>query len=321
MYPLINVNSLDSDKFVNYLDILQREFQETICETDVKTLEEYFLEINVANLTYKYSSSVFYKLTACNKPIFIIPVNLRFPLPFDDDHDNDMDYTSGHSNVIIVDKEHRTIELFEPHGVQYSGSSIHYNTEMIIQTVFLEIFPEKRDYTYINVHSACPIFGAGVQQNDLFCLAWSLLIIELRLLNIDILMSEIINTLIQDHYRLSYLKGYVSYVYNKLSNVKNYKQMYKSYPDKTIENLTFTNIAPTQEVIERIIYLLKEYNNTSLYLDIFQAPELLKHRKRIFNELISYRNFQGFDELLLQYFDKKCKNQMITPQKVIYENI
>jgi hypothetical protein len=119
----------------------------------------------------------------------VIPIHLNF-------------LESGHSNVIIIDKQKHTIDFFEPHGIQMSH---HYNDIIDINSIviyYLKVaFPQLRNYSVINAARTCILGPQAVQGgNQGHCLAWSLYYIFLRLINFDIdknttqHTSEIINS-------------------------------------------------------------------------------------------------------------------------------
>jgi hypothetical protein len=320
-YKETSLKSLPSNIFVNYIDILLNTHSELVCNIDLPNINEYFIEINVTNLTYKISNNFLLFLKSCTKELFIIPINLRFPSTFETTQ-NPYINTDGHSNIVIIDNKYQTIEFFEPHGIQYNGSNILYNIQLIIENVMTEVLPlESRFYTFKNVYSQCPYFG--VQTNDSLCLAWSLLFIELRLINRKYLAEDIINiitTKLLDKKALTlqvYLSKYISYVLDKINKLLSSKQNYQSYPSNYLFNLNLNDIIVNpQQIRNRILLLLVEYNDISLQIKMDTILnntndniEIRKNkRKIIFNELISYKNLEEFQDIFLNYFEDTCNN-------------
>jgi len=311
-YPTVNY-SLNSDIFVNYINRLFKN-RKSVCSINTDTINQHFIEIDVVDLTYKMSNNFYHQLNKCkskNVRFIMIPINLRLPNTFEN---NLIDFkTTGHSNIIIIDNHNFTIELFEPHGKEYYGH-LHYNLlfdiEKLIYTVILSILPtESAFYTFVNVYESCPYLG--IQKDDSFCLAWSLFLAELKLLNPNINTTYIV-TIISSWSRdfsINYIKKYIGYI--ETLNLQNNK-LISAFSDYSI-NLNLSDIINPELIKQRILYLLNTYtniNNEIKYNYIFSSPfsenkknPVLKLKEKlIFNELTSYQTLPEFHNIFLNYF-------------------
>lgn len=313
---------LPSDIFVNYIDILFKKYSSFVCDVDIDKISEYFVEINVTNLSYKISNNFLLYLDTCkltNKEIFVIPINLRFPPNFETTNDS-INNTSGHSNTIIIDNKHQTIEFFEPHGKIYNGSKIKFNTEKIIRNVISKILPMRSlVYEFTNVYNQCPYPGVQITNGDTFCLAWSLLFIEIRLMNRIYLASDIVSIISKYKDLFKYIKKYITYITIQINNSKKLlKYSFNSYPSTYLFDLTLNDITNNNDVINRIIFLLNEYNNNSIKLKFstFQDFKYLKNKQKIiFNELISFRNLNEFQDIFLNFFENLCETKELNKKR------
>lgn len=318
---------LDNISYVNYIDTIFRK--QNICTIKLKEIDEYFVNINISDLTFSVSKKLENYLHKCkeNKKIqfYIIPIALIFPNTFES---NDITVnTSGHSNVVIIDTKNGVIEFFEPHGIYYKGNQVMYNTELIIRTVISQILPlfsPKNNINYIfeNVYSSCPYFG--IQTTDSYCLAWSLFYTELRILNPEHTSQDIINILSEwdQPFRLEYIKKYISYiqdksvyrkeiVYNSVQQRKIGELVYIDFVSPPLVNpLKLNDVIIKETLINRINVLLKEYtnlnNNIKTYEILNVDPNFVftlnKKLKLVFNELVSYQDYSGFYDYLLTFF-------------------
>lgn len=310
---------LDNISYVNYIDTIFRK--QNICTIKLNEINEYFIKINIGELTYSISNKFENYLHKCkeNKKIqfYIIPISLNFPNTFES---NTLYNSTGHANVIIIDTINGIIEFFEPHGTYYKGNNVIYNTQLIIHTVISQILPLNNQYIFENVFQSCPYFG--IQQNDSYCLAWSLFYTELRILNPLKKSKDIIYILSEweRNYTLEYIKKYITYIqdksvyrknliYNSVQENKIGKIIYKdSIP--MFKPLQLDNIIIKETLINRINVLLREYikiNDTMKTTQFINVDEnfilnLKQQLKLILNELTSYQDFTGFYDYLLTFF-------------------
>jgi hypothetical protein len=326
---------LDKLVYVNYMDTIFRK--QNICSLQTTEINEYFLSINISSLTFKLSNKFRNYMSKCkNDPkiqFIIIPIALNFPNNFDNELDKLDNNINGHSNVIIIDTINNIIEYFEPHGEIYKGSVIFYDVQLIIETIIHQILPieyhinrTNSKYIFENVFKSCPNFNvSGIQTTDSYCLAWSLLYTELRLINSKYTSQDIINILneIPNADLLYYIKKYITFIQFKSKPRKNI--IYDSANEFTIANYILVDNKPIlkpillQDIIDqnslkqRIDFLLNEYKeinneiNTSQYLNLDNdyIIKLNKKLRLLFNELISYQSFPGFYNYLLKFFSFK----------------
>lgn len=320
-YPLTDKLFLDNATFVNYIDTIFKK--QNICTINLKEIDEYFIEVNLENLTYKISQKFTDHISKClikkNVEYLIIPIALAFPKDFEDPIINDQNtsYRSYHSNVVIIDLFNNIVEFFEPHGIIYKGSKIIYNTEFVITSMFMEIFSNIGNFTFKNVFNFCPNFGiwnrndVGIQQNDNFCLAWSLLFVELRLKNKNLTSETIINTLLSlpTNYTLDYIKKYISYIQTKPINKGSIFKSVLEIPIKiNNQKIIMSDVVLVNDITTRVNYLLNNYisltetykMSNELYLSVFSININTK-MKLLFNELLSYQSTPGFYDYILQF--------------------
>lgn len=330
-YPSTDKLFLDNISYVNYIDTIFRK--QNICTIKLNEIDEYFVNINISDLTFSVSKKFENYLHKCKEnnkiQFYIIPITLIFPNTFESE--NLYNKTNAHSNVVIIDTKNGVIEFFEPHGMFYKGNVVIYNTELIIQTVISQILPlfsprNNNNYIFENVYSSCPYFG--IQTTDSYCLAWSLFYTELRILNTNYTSEDIINILSEwtQPFRLEYIKKYISYiqdnsVYRKdiiFNSVQQTKigelvqdQLSSSFnPFLFVKPLKLYNVIIKETLINRIHVLLKEYKNLNdnIKTSQFSNPDqnlafnLNQKLKLVFNELTSYQDFPGFYDYLLQFF-------------------
>ena len=312
---------LDNISYVNYIDTIFRK--QNICTIKLNEINEYFVRINTSDLTYSISSKFENYLHKCkeNKKIqfYIIPITLVFPNTFESNILNNK--SSEHANVIIIDTVNGIIEFFEPHGLFYKGNSVIYNTELLIQKVISQILPLNNQYIFENVFQFCPYFG--IQQNDSFCLAWSLFYTELRILNPEKKSKDIIEILSEwtRDYTLEYIKKYITYiqeksvyrkniVYNSVEQKKIGEIIYVDYIPTMFKPLQLDNIIIKETLINRINVLLQEYikindtMKTTQFINVDQnfILNLKQQLKLILNELTAYQDFTGFYDYILTFF-------------------
>jgi hypothetical protein len=273
---------LEEYLFTIYFDnIIKKTFNKNInniCLFKSTYVSDYFIELDFLNFKYKIPNILLKSFKNCknNNDIrfYIIPLKLIF------------NYTDAHSNVIIIDNDKMRIEFFEPHGDSYKGSSVPYDIETYIKKLIELIFPIRTVlYDFINVQKSCPI-GLQTKQSIInpssgFCLAWSLLFINIRLINLNLNSDDIIdyfNSFSSEDLNI-YIKRFIGFLEQSSQIIT-----------KTLPNYEMKiNLLESDKVkiSKRISELVNEYLNAKTE----------KESGEIFKELISYHNFPTFNEL------------------------
>lgn len=277
--------------FTHYLDNLLDNYN--ICKYDYDNIiEHYFLEINVYDLTYKISNKFYTKLINCQEPIIIVPINLQF-INMIENNTTTSNILVGHSNLIIIDRIKGVIELFEPHGANFKHSNkLQYNTELLIEKTIKNILPQYNDYVFRNIFTYCYLLP-GVQGDDSYCLAWTLLLIELKILNPTIETSELLNVIRKMGYNnaIDYIRRYIYKIESTHTIDLKDTSEYPIY----ILNLKLTDILDKSQLYKRIFELLNLYKQNVKLNNI-------KNNHIILRELSYYMNIPDFNTLLIKFF-------------------
>jgi hypothetical protein len=288
---------LTTEIFLRYFDqIILNAFNSntnTVCYFKSSFISDYFITINFTNLKYEIPNALLTTLRNCKSTRFyIIPIALMF------------DYTNvGHANVVIIDSQFGTIEFFEPHGAQFSGDNIPYNIENHIKNLIHILFPANQGYTYKNVQSHCPM-GLQTKQEIVnpdagHCLAWSLLFIHVRLLNLirstDDIMLYFHNNFLPGDLN-TYIKRYVGFLeaFSQISTVVLPQELKQIPYLKYKLHLSNTETKNIEDTIKQLInnYIL-EINSTK--------PDNNKITN-IFEQLIAYHRYPNFNTLFMTIF-------------------
>lgn len=185
---------LTEDIFVTYLDVLfKKKISKHVCSRKLIASNEYFVKLDIPSLIVNVSKTLMSRFNECalddSKKYFIVPLHIRFPSYYRvTDRVNDIvtdivsdTQTIGHANTVLVDRTRKEIELFEPHGQFFKGHPVSLDTQAMIKQIVTRVLPFTQDYVFKNVFSTCE--SLAPQKDDLYCLAWTLFYIELRLLN------------------------------------------------------------------------------------------------------------------------------------------
>lgn len=129
------------------------------------------------------------KLIHCEDRMVIVPVTLVYE-----------DEDTSHSNALIIDRDLRTIELFEPNGSFFYYRCSGEFSDTFIVDLFQKYTPEFKDYEYIAPLDYCPAEGPQSHQKSNrkcqdggYCLVFSSLYIHLRLLEPDVPREDVID--------------------------------------------------------------------------------------------------------------------------------
>ena len=253
---------------------------------------DYFVTIDFVDLLYKIPKIFNDTVKGCkenpNIRFFVVPVKLIFS------------YTKAHSNIILIDTQKNTIELFEPHGDRYKGGTdIPFNIEKHIITLVERLFPEKfLSFTFTNVQNQCLMGVQGLQNisdpTSGHCLAWSLLFIHTKLINLNKNTSDIINYFTQqfkpqelDEYIKLYIGMLETTQYDSFKTIPNFKY----YLDLSDEEKGF--------IKNKIITLTNKYISESYSPNVSE-----KDIDDIYEELISYHKTPDFDKLFFETINR-----------------
>lgn len=292
---------LSEDIFVKYFDvILLRNLQTNnsltkMCPLKSTYITDYFITLDFVNFTYKIPEILKMSIESCkitNTRFYVIPLRLN------------LNYKSAHSNLIIVDTQFNTIEFFEPHGNKFAGSEyeLPYSIEKHIQYLIQKLFPIKSlFYKFKNVQNSC-LRGLQTLQNLVnptsgYCLAWSLLFIHLRILNLVYETNYIIDYLRKNTPEQLdlYIRRYIGYLENTSHLLEK-----KLYP--TVKYNMLLSEEELENIKNRIKFLLLHYTDLSSVIN--KTPEDFIKINKYFEELISYHKIQNFDNIFFKYFNK-----------------
>jgi len=317
--PLSNKISLDDTSFSECLDNILFNFNlfstssDRVCHMFFNKIEDYFLRINLTTFQISISVDTVTQIMNClhsnTFPIIILPVRIDF-LNIESDYAQTLEKTgsdlyAAHSNLIIIDKLHNTVEFFEPHGIilGHAYSNI-LHIESIIQNFLTETF-ELTGYTFINISSTCPIGAQTIQSlispESGHCLAWSLYFIMIRLLNIYFIprqesVFQTINKTITSQDAITIdttIRQFISYVESLAIIPVRFLNAHNTYNiSNYIENKTFIEL--------RLRHLISVYfKNAVFYQQDF---------RKIFEEIISYKNIPNFDKIFIEEIGKSFWN-------------
>lgn len=292
---------LDSETFTKYLDLLfQKEYKDiSVCSTNLVALNEYFIEVNISEGTYKISNYLLTLYQQCqirNVRFFILPIYLIFPQMYDGTENSILQVT-GHSNAVLIDTKLKIIEWFEPHGEVYKGHLfLLFDTEKIIRYILNKIIPGMESvYQFKNVLESCNYLAPQKGDKDTYCLGWSLLFVELKLLNptlsTDVIFKEFNELINTDESKLNYIKRYIIYVED---NVKqSISKLHSLYKKDMIFNLD--DVIINKDLLnQRILFLLQLYKD--------EINPIL--RLGIFYELMGYSKYSMFHEILFLFLNQ-----------------
>lgn len=302
---------LREDIFSKFLDkIIYDAFQNPKTQTcPIKSVfyTDYFITIDFVDFIYKIPNILLSSITKCksnpNIRFYVIPIRLN------------LTYKSAHSNVIIIDNSEGTIEFFEPHGSMFQGFSVPkpYHIENHIKTLVSRLFPLRSQiYKYKNVQNNCPM-GLGLQskQNIInpqsgHCLAWSLLFIHVRILNLFLHPDDVINYFTTKFTAVDldrYMRRYIAL----LENTTLYSQ------SKTLPSFKYHLFLSQEErynISNRITSLTEQY---LLESSTAKNKEVIN---KIFEELISYHKFPRFNDIFFSTVNEFIEEFKYIPEPV-----
>jgi hypothetical protein len=295
---------LSLEKFAKYMDKIFLEDLTSVhpelgtCTLYSHFISDYYITIDFINFTYVIPNHIIDKLYECktNRTIrfYVLPIMLKF---------NEKD---SHANVLIVDNKTKTIEMYEPHGSKFLSKDIFYDLEYHIKGLISHILSRRTHFIFKNVHYKCPI-GFQTKQAKFdkatgHCVAWTLFFIHVRLYNLDLNTTQIID--IFDKFEPekldTYIRQYMTLIEKETKNIK------KFYKDSYIK----LKLTPKEEeyVKKLIKQKVKEYfNNLDINIKSYSGIQFHEVNK-IFKEFINYSTFDFFHNLYFktveEYFNK-----------------
>lgn len=298
-----SASKLSLDKFANYLDKIFLEDLTSIhpelgtCTLYSHFISDYYITIDFETFTYVIPNHIKDMLYKCktnrNIRFYILPIILKF---------NDKD---SHANVLIVDNKTKTIEMYEPHGSQFLSKDIFYDFEYHIKTLISHILSRRTHFRFKNVHYKCPIGfqtkQAKIDRNTSHCVAWTLLFIHVRLYNLDLNTTQIIDTF--DKYQPEkldkYIKQYITLVDKETQNsTKFYKDSYITF------QLTPAEESHVKQLIKDQVKLY--FNNLDTNINSYSGVPYHDVNK-IFKSFVKYSKFDFFHNLYFKTVDEFFK--------------
>jgi hypothetical protein len=321
---MTDTNALDDSTFSEILDSLLLDMTlfsnlgYRICNLYSDKIEDYFMRVDLRTFKISMSVETITRIQNCiseHQKIIILPIrldflnistNYNFNLINQDYPEPEQDKLyAAHSNLLIIDTQWNTVEFFEPHGEILSHSySDFIDLQNIIKNFVVSTFG-LQDYYFVNVANTCPI-GVQRKQNIVnpesgHCLVWSLYFIMIRLININFIpmnksVSQIINEFISNDTPEN-LDRTIRQFFTYIESVSIMPLRFLKHNNE----YDITNyLGNTQLVEERLRTLIKIYFlNATFYKRDF---------KKIFEEIISYKNLPNFDEIFIQELSYNYNN-------------
>ena len=129
----------------------------------------------------------------------------------------------SHANILILDLEKKTIELFEPHGKRTEMTTMdslegaYKISDKLLKKMFSKIIPK---YTYISPQNYLPTYGLQwrIDAYTGLCVSWTMLYIHYRILNPKIDRKRIIKYM--NTFTKKFILRYVKHVEETIKNKK-----------------------------------------------------------------------------------------------------
>ena len=150
---------------------------------------------------------------------------------------------TSHANMILIDTVNKTIERYEPHGHSLKfdkkktileGVDNKFNTKLLN-------YIGLKNYTYISPIEISPKLGVQLKSDayDGMCLTYSIMYLQLRIMNPDVDQKEIIKYLLKKSRNEIYniILRYAKYIEDKLK-----EHSIEILNNKMILDKTFTKI-------------------------------------------------------------------------------
>lgn len=183
----------------NYFRILINElkFNKIVCITNYQLkfgpnyIIENTIQYNVTRDELLIPVNLVKELQKCKKKRFIY---IYFDIIWEQ-------RTLAHANMVIIDQVNKTIERFEPHGQSISGDKnkkILKGIDSKFDNKLLSYLGLKK-YSYISPIDISPKIGVQLKADayDGMCLTYSMMYLQLRIMNPDVDQDEIIKYLLK----------------------------------------------------------------------------------------------------------------------------
>jgi hypothetical protein len=183
---------------------------------------EYFIEFPGGEKKFGQSLATCFKNTKLN--FIVLPIGIRFSSG-----------SGGHFNIILIDKKRKTIERFEPYGVEtLDDLKIMTLFEKTIKGVINKI---DKGYKLLSGNKLCPEEGLQfIEEKNIekgvgtaidldsdpigYCIAWSIYYVDMRLKNREINPNKLIKLLLKNidnyhHSHRTFIRSYSKYLNNE----------------------------------------------------------------------------------------------------------
>lgn len=299
-----------------------------------QSILETFIHIDLTNMTirvphkaFQYINEVCPSVSLIIVPIKIHLVNIQNTYSEYDKYDFDINNpdldiidqlfqpekptTTAHSNLLLIDNDNKTIEYFEPHGLNltHTSASVVSINNIVYRTV-LQAFPFVAQYSFTNASNSC-IIGVQTLQNFVdgdagHCLAWSLFFLLMRLLNHKLSLNH--ETLSEYIHRFlvslpavqldDMVRRFITYVKTVPPLTE---REYSNYITLDINSaFSGSEIKSVEARLSQIaeIYFKKLLNSSQQNISI------------LFTELMSYKSIPTFHQIM-----SKCMRKVLSSEK------
>jgi len=127
--------------------------------------------------------------------------NRFIPIPLNSELPQGSYEIENHANIILIDKQSKNIEIFEPHGYKPKMSTLsqsvtkYHNKIKIIKLFFKKLLPEYNLVNVVDYIKDKNSFQSKYDSNSGYCVTWSALYCHYRLLNPDVPIPMLIDYL------------------------------------------------------------------------------------------------------------------------------
>lgn len=119
---------------------------------------------------------------------------------------------AGHANLILIDNEHKTIERFDPLGIDLKADEedikgLFGTFDVPLESAIKGVFSNIQDYRYVSTLEYCPQvsfqklqprFSTKLNSDLGYCSWWSMFFLEMRLLNRNMSTDVLVENMFAD---------------------------------------------------------------------------------------------------------------------------